>query len=92
MFRLLARLGWRDVVCLAAVHIGSIGDEGHPWPISSQELKRRHIYRLAAAYVVVAWVLLQLFNNLEPILKLPDWAVPNGRRVRLRIRVPRVLT
>ena len=38
------------------------------------ELKRRHIYRVAAAYAVVAWVLLQLFNNLEPILKLPDWA------------------
>ncbi|HYM18445.1 MAG TPA: hypothetical protein VEU06_07775 [Micropepsaceae bacterium] len=40
------------------------------------ELKRRHIYRVAAAYVVVAWVLLQLFNNLEPILKLPDWVGP----------------
>ena len=38
------------------------------------ELKRRHIYRVAAAYAVVAWVLLQLFNNLEPILKLPDSA------------------
>lgn len=38
------------------------------------ELKHRHIYRVAAAYAVVAWVLLQLFNNLEPILKLPDWA------------------
>ena len=38
------------------------------------ELKRRHIYRVAAAYAVVAWVLLQLVNNLAPILKLPDWA------------------
>ena len=38
------------------------------------ELKHRHIYRVAAAYAVVAWVLLQLFNNLEPILKLPGWA------------------
>jgi TolB-like protein len=38
------------------------------------ELKRRHIYRVAATYTVVAWVLLQLFNNIEPILKLPDWA------------------
>ena len=37
------------------------------------ELKRRHIYRVAAAHAVVGWVLLQLFNNLEPILKLPDW-------------------
>src|SRR6266436_5611631 len=38
------------------------------------ELKRRHIYRVAAAYAVVAWLLLQLFNNLTPIMKLPDWA------------------
>src|SRR6266446_5381308 len=38
------------------------------------ELKRRHIYRVAAAYAVVAWVLLQLFNNLTPVMKLPDWA------------------
>jgi TolB-like protein len=38
------------------------------------ELKRRHIYRVAAAYAVLAWVLLQLFNNLTPIIRLPDWA------------------
>ena len=29
------------------------------------ELKRRHIYRVAAAYAVVAWVLLQLVNNVR---------------------------
>jgi adenylate cyclase len=38
------------------------------------ELKRRHIYRVAAAYAVVAWVLLQLVNNVAPLLHLPDWA------------------
>ncbi|HEX3483758.1 MAG TPA: hypothetical protein VHT51_01780 [Micropepsaceae bacterium] len=37
------------------------------------ELKSRHIYRVAAAYVVVAWLVLQLFNNLDPILKMPEW-------------------
>ena len=37
------------------------------------ELKRRHIYRVAAAYAVVAWVLLQLINNVAPILDLPPW-------------------
>jgi hypothetical protein len=31
------------------------------------ELKRRHIYRVAAAYAVVAWVLLQLVNNVAPV-------------------------
>ena len=37
------------------------------------ELKQRHIYRVAAAYAVVAWVLLQLVNNVAPILELPAW-------------------
>jgi hypothetical protein len=38
-----------------------------------EELKRRHIYRIAAAYAVVAWLLIQLYNNLTPMLKVPDW-------------------
>src|SRR6185503_14452415 len=38
------------------------------------ELKRRHIYRVAAAYAVVAWVLIQIVNNLAPALRLPEWA------------------
>ena len=44
------------------------------------ELKRRHIYRVAAAYAVVAWVLLQLFNNIAPIYEWPPWV---GRIVLL---------
>ena len=39
------------------------------------ELKRRHIYRVAAAYAVVAWVLLQIVNNIAPGLNLPNSAV-----------------
>src|SRR6266436_674676 len=37
------------------------------------ELKGRHIYRVAAAYAVVAWVALQLVNNVAPVLDLPPW-------------------
>ena len=37
------------------------------------ELKRRHVYRVGAAYAVVAWVLLQLVANVAPILDLPPW-------------------
>ena len=44
------------------------------------ELKRRHIFRVAAAYAVVAWVLLQLVANVSPILDLPPWI---GRTVLL---------
>src|SRR5258705_13873887 len=39
------------------------------------ELKRRHVYRVAAAYAVVAWLLLQLVNNVAPGLNLPNSAV-----------------
>src|SRR6185436_5261571 len=38
------------------------------------ELKRRHIYRVGAAYALIAWMALQLVNNLTPALKLPEWA------------------
>jgi TolB-like protein len=37
------------------------------------ELKRHHIYRVTAAYAVVAWLLLQLVNNVAPVLDLPAW-------------------
>ncbi len=37
------------------------------------ELKQRHIYHIAGAYAVVAWLLLQLVNNVAPVLDLPAW-------------------
>ncbi len=38
------------------------------------ELKRRHVYRVAAAYAVVAWLLLQLVNTIAPLMRLPEWS------------------
>ena len=38
------------------------------------DLKRRHIYRVAAVYAVVSWVIIQLIGNLTPMLRLPEWA------------------
>ena len=38
------------------------------------ELKRRHMFRVAAAYAVVAWLILQVVNNVAPALRLPEWA------------------
>src|SRR5262245_44379773 len=31
------------------------------------------MYRVAAVYAVVAWLLIQLVNNLTPMLRLPEW-------------------
>jgi TolB-like protein len=37
------------------------------------ELKRRQMFRVAAAYAVVSWLLLQIVNNVAPVLDLPVW-------------------
>ena len=38
-----------------------------------QELKRRKVFRTAFAYVVMAWLLLQVVDVLIPIVEYPDW-------------------
>jgi TolB-like protein len=37
------------------------------------ELKRRNVFRVGAAYAVAAWVLLQMFDVIGEILELPLW-------------------
>jgi TolB-like protein len=37
------------------------------------ELKRRHIYRVGAAYVVVAWAVAQVVDLLSQVFALPSW-------------------
>ncbi|TDJ32233.1 MAG: hypothetical protein E2O56_05665 [Gammaproteobacteria bacterium] len=37
------------------------------------ELKRRNVIRVAAAYLVASWLLLQIVDVLVPILDLPGW-------------------
>jgi hypothetical protein len=39
------------------------------------ELKRRHVWRVAAAYAVTAWLLLQLASIVLPALGAPDWTM-----------------
>jgi TolB-like protein/Flp pilus assembly protein TadD len=39
------------------------------------ELKRRKVYRVAAAYIVVAWVLIQVVTQVFPFLEIPVWAI-----------------
>ena len=37
------------------------------------ELKRRNVFKVAVVYAIVAWVLLQVSENLATALNLPDW-------------------
>lgn len=39
------------------------------------ELSRRNVFRVAAAYVIVGWILLQVASIAAPAMHLPDWAV-----------------
>ena len=39
------------------------------------ELKRRNVVRVAAAYAVVAWLLIEVSDTIFPRLGLPDWSV-----------------
>jgi TolB-like protein/Tfp pilus assembly protein PilF len=38
-----------------------------------KELKRRNVFRVAVAYGVVAWLLIQVGATLEPAMHLPEW-------------------
>ena len=40
-----------------------------------QELKRRNVFRVAIAYAVLAWLLLQVGATLAPALLLPAWVM-----------------
>jgi TolB-like protein/Tfp pilus assembly protein PilF len=37
------------------------------------ELKRRKVFRVAAAYIVFAWLMLQVVDVVVPMLELPNW-------------------
>ena len=38
-----------------------------------EELKRRNVVRVAIAYAIVSWLILQLTDVLMPLLSLPEW-------------------
>src|SRR6476619_4523228 len=39
------------------------------------ELKRRNVYKVAVAYAVVAWLLIQVATQVFPFFGIPNWAV-----------------
>ena len=39
------------------------------------ELKRRNVYKVAVAYGVVAWLLMQIASQLFPFFDIPNWVV-----------------
>src|SRR5256885_2646274 len=39
------------------------------------ELKRRNVYKVAVAYAVVGWLLVQITTQVFPIFEIPNWAL-----------------
>src|SRR5438093_10767510 len=39
------------------------------------ELKRRNVYKVAIAYAVMAWLLMQIATQIFPFLEIPNWAI-----------------
>jgi hypothetical protein len=39
------------------------------------ELKRRNVYRVAVAYSIVGWLLVQVTTQVFPISEIPNWAL-----------------
>src|SRR5438105_11169486 len=39
------------------------------------ELKRRNVYKVAVAYAVVGWLLVQVATQVFPFLEIPNWVV-----------------
>ena len=44
-------------------------------PSFSAELKRRNVYKVAVAYAVVGWLLIQVATQVFPFFDIPNWAV-----------------
>src|SRR5947208_9823489 len=39
------------------------------------ELKRRNVYKVAVAYAIVGWLLVQVATQVFPFFEIPNWAV-----------------
>jgi hypothetical protein len=39
------------------------------------ELKRRNVYKVAVAYAVASWLLIQVATQVFPFFEIPNWAV-----------------
>ena len=43
------------------------------------ELKRRNVYKVAVAYAVIGWLLVQVATQVFPFFDIPNWGGATGR-------------
>ncbi len=39
------------------------------------ELRRRNVVKVAVAYAIVGWILVEISSTVFPVLQIPDWAI-----------------
>ncbi|MBS0432049.1 MAG: hypothetical protein JSS21_06545, partial [Proteobacteria bacterium] len=39
------------------------------------ELKRRHVWRMAVAYAIAGWLIVQIATQVFPFFNIPNWGV-----------------
>ncbi|MDH5304997.1 MAG: hypothetical protein OEW64_12980 [Gammaproteobacteria bacterium] len=54
--------------------LGATQDIEHPMGLF-EELKRRNVFRVGAAYLLFAWVIIQVTDTVAPALHLPGWTL-----------------
>ncbi|MGI8431778.1 MAG: FlgO family outer membrane protein, partial [Chthoniobacterales bacterium] len=54
---------------------GRAPSRGAVWKQFCVELKRRKVYRVAVAYVVISWVLIQVATQVFPFFEVPNWTI-----------------
>jgi hypothetical protein len=47
------------------------------------ELKRRNVYKVAVAYAVLAWLLIQIATQVFPFFEIPNWGEHFGSKTTL---------
>ena len=40
-----------------------------------EELKRRNVFRVAIAYLALAWLLIEIADTLFPVFDAPEWSL-----------------
>ena len=54
---------------------GALAEVVQDRPGFLEELKRRHVWRVAVAYAIAAWLLVQIATQVFPFFNIPNWSV-----------------
>src|SRR5512133_2806392 len=67
----------RSALCRLGRENGRVGNRAQTVKIDNffAELKRRNVYKVAVAYAVVGWLVVQISSTVLPTFHAPEWVV-----------------